>query len=139
MTTVVVLALVVGAIAAAAFVFMGRTETDAASDAIEVIPEAEAVQAQANLDTAMRGAQVYFAENASFAGYGPEIATQTAPGPSYTTGTPTGGAIAIRGVSPTTIVFVTTTASGAPMCVASTGTTVTRGTQDAQTAAGCTG
>ena len=139
MGTVIVLALAVGAIAAAAFVFVGRTETDAAREDLAAVPEAEAALARSNLDTAMRGAQVYFAENAAYTGYTPAVAAQLAAGPSYTASAPAPGAVAIRGVTPTTIVFVATTPSGGSLCVAATGPTITRGTQDARTAAECSG
>jgi hypothetical protein len=137
MGTIVVLALVVGAIAAGAFVFMGRAETDAAQDDLAAIPDAQAALARSNLDAAMRGAQVYFAENATFAGYTPEVAAQVAGGPTYMVGVPAPGGVAIRGVTPTTIVFVATTPSGGSLCVAANGPTITQGTQDARTAAEC--
>ncbi|MEX2274603.1 MAG: hypothetical protein WEA10_03420 [Actinomycetota bacterium] len=139
MGTALVAALVVGAIAAAAFVFMGRAETDAASTAIEQIPRAESVQTQLALDTAMRGAQVYFAENGSFTGYSPAVATQNDPSVRYSSGPAQVGVVSIRGVTPTTVVLVSKAESGQTLCSAATGPTIVQGTQDAQTAAECTG
>lgn len=139
MGTAVVAALVVGAIAAAAFVFMGRGETDAAKTAIEQVPRAESVQTQVALDTAMRAAQVYFAESGSFTGYSPWVASENEPSVQYSTGPAQIGVVSIRGVTPMTVVLVSKSASGQTVCSAATGSTIVQGTQDAQSAAECTG
>jgi len=139
MGTAVVAALVVGAIAAAGFVFMGRGETEGASTAIEQIPKAESVQTQLSLDTAMRGAQVYFAENATFLGYSTTCAMQNELSVRYSTGPAQVGVVTIRGVTATTIVLVSKADSGQTLCSAATGSTIVQGTQDAQSAAECTG
>ena len=97
----------------------------------------EDAQAQASLNNAIRVAQVYFAENGSFAGFGPQVATQNDPSVTFTIGPAAPGGVGLRGLSRETVVFVTGTEPGY-LC-ARPGRIDASGRTDAQSPAECTG
>ncbi|MEX2407153.1 MAG: hypothetical protein WD834_07415 [Actinomycetota bacterium] len=102
------------------------------------IGRANDAQAQASLNNAIRVAQVFYAENGSFAGFGPQVAAQYDPTLMFTTGPAVPGVVSLRGLSPTTVVFVTGTDSGY-LCAAAQGEIVAFGRSDAQSPSQCTG
>jgi hypothetical protein len=97
------------------------------------------VRAQAALNNAITVARVYFAETGSYAGFGVEVASSYDPSMTYTSGPAAPGVVSIRGVTPTTVVFVTTPSTGVYLCAAANGTTITFGRVDALAAAQCSG
>jgi hypothetical protein len=86
----------------------------------------------------VRGANAYLAENATLTGFGPEQASLFDPTIRYTSGSPTANAVSIRGVTPTSVVLVTSTGS-AYLCAALTGGVVSLGRVNAATAGACSG
>jgi hypothetical protein len=105
---------------------------------VDPIGKANDVQAQANLQTAMSSAQVYYAENGSYQGFSAQVAGQYDPAITYTSGAATPGVVSVRGVTPTTVVMVTGTKQGV-LCAAATADVVSYGRTDAQSAAQCSG
>jgi hypothetical protein len=102
------------------------------------IGRANDAQAQASLNNAIRVAQVFYAENGSFAGFGPQVAAQYEPNVTFTIGPAAPGVVSLRGLSPTTVVFVTGS-EGGYLCAAADGEIVAFGRSDAQSPAQCTG
>jgi hypothetical protein len=94
--------------------------------------------AQASLNSAIRVAQVFYAENGTFAGFGPQVAAQYDPTVTFTIGPAGPGLVSLRGLSPTTVVFVTRTENGY-LCAAAQGEIVAFGRSDAQSPSQCTG
>lgn len=150
-------ALVAGLIWTVPTVFFGREATKYASDLTggsdltdgvtgpgsggaprDPIGRANDAQAQASLNNAIRVAQVYYAENGSFAGFGPQVAAQYDPNVTFTIGPAAPGVVSLRGLSPETVVFVTGTERGY-LCAAAQGEIVAFGRGDAQSPAQCTG
>jgi hypothetical protein len=102
------------------------------------IGRASDTQAQAALNNAIRVAQVFFAENGTFAGFGPQVAAQYDPTVTFTIGPAAPGVVSLRGLSPTTVVFVTGTENGY-LCAAAQGEIVAFGRSDAQSPSQCAG
>ena len=104
------------------------------------VSQAEDLRADALLVGAIGVAHSYFASNGSFEGFTPQVASQLEP--SYTwTADPTASpaAVSIRGATATSVVLVTQGGSGRPLCLATEGGEIWRGTTDARSAADCTG
>ncbi len=137
--TVVLVMAVVGAIVAVPFVFMGRAETDDARTALKAVDQANDAGAEVLLTNAVRGAQVWLAENGTLEGYGPQEAVAFDPQATYDT-SPVAQAnhVSIRGVGPQTVVLVTM-GGGGPLCVSMTGQVVGYGRTDASAASQCSG
>lgn len=102
------------------------------------IGKANDAQAQASLNNAIRVAQVFYAENGSFSGFGPQVAAQYEPNLTFTIGPAAPGVVSLRGLSSKTVVFVTGTDSGY-LCAAAQGEIVAFGRSDAQSPSQCTG
>jgi hypothetical protein len=148
--------LVAGLIWTVPTVLFGREATEHASDLTggsdleSTDPDADAgapqgpigrandAQAQASLNSAIRVAQVFYVENGTFTGFGPEVAAQYDPTVRFTIGPAAPGVVSLRGLSPTTVVFVTGTENGY-LCAAAQGEMVTFGRSDAQGPSQCTG
>ncbi len=133
-----IVALMAGALVVVPFALAGHEEASHDQEAIAQIERAREVSAQATLQTAVRGAGAYFAENATFEGFDPEQASLFDPSVRYTSGAPTASAVSIRGVTQTSVVLVTSTGS-AYLCAAMNAGVVSYGRTDAATAAACTG
>jgi hypothetical protein len=152
-------ALVAGLIWMVPTVFFGREATEYVSDLTggsdleqtdgvagsgsggapqDPIGRANDVQGQASLNNAIRVAQVFYAENGSFTGFGPQVAAQYDPTVTFTIGPAGPGIVSLRGLTPTTVVFVTTTESGY-LCAAAQGEIVAFGRSDAQSPSQCSG
>jgi hypothetical protein len=101
------------------------------------IGAANDLQAQALLDRAIGVAQVWFAEQGSYAGFGPEQAAQLDPSIPFTTGAAAEGSVTIR-VTPQTAVLVTLS-GGEPLCAAAQMDVLSYGRADAGSPAECTG
>ena len=114
------------------------TDGDAGGAPQGPIGTANDAQAQAALNGAIRVAQVFYVENGTFTGFGPQVATQYDPTLTLTTGPAAPGVVSLRGLSPTTVVFVTETESGY-LCAAAQGGIVAFGRKDAQSPSQCTG
>lgn len=115
----------------------GTTGTgDPVSDPIR---EANDVQAQSMLNEAIRVAQVYYAENGTFDGFGPDAAAQYDPSIVYTQGVAAPNTVAMS-VSSTTVVLVTVVElNGGYLCAAAMGDIVTFGRTNAAMPADCQG
>jgi hypothetical protein len=153
---IVGVAIVAGLIWTVPTVFFGREATQYASDLTGgsdlgptggatgagapqgPIARANDAQAQASLNSAIRVAQVFHAENGTFTGFGPQVAAQYDPNVRFTMGPAGPGVVSLRGLSPTTVVFVTATESGY-LCAAAQGEIVAFGRSDAQSPSQCTG
>jgi hypothetical protein len=133
-----VVALVAGALVVVPFALAGHEEANHDRAAIAQWEKARDLRAQARLQTAVRGASAYLAENATFAGFDPEQASRFDPSVRYTSGAPTASSVSIRGVTPTSVVLVTSTGS-AYLCAAVTGGVTGFGRANATTAGACTG
>jgi hypothetical protein len=132
--------LVAGLLVAAPFVLAGRNTTEQAETGMGAVSQARDVQAQANLQSAIRAAMAYYAENGTYVGLGPGSGAYFDPGVTYNTSpTAVAGQVSIRGVTPATVVLATKTMSGAALCAAANLTTVSYGRADAASAAACTG
>lgn len=139
-TLVVVVALIVGAAVAIPLVLGGRQEAQQAETGLGAVGQANDIQAESILRTAIIGAQAFFAENGTFAGYGPAQAAALDPSVPYNTSPVAAeGQISIRGASATAVVLATRSASGTVFCVAAAGTIASYGRTDAASAAACTG
>jgi len=133
-----IVALVAGALVVVPFAMAGREEANHDREAIAQWERARDLRAQARLQTAVRGASAYLAENATFGGFDPEQASLFDHSIRYTSGAPTANAVSIRGVTSTSVVLVTSTGS-AYLCAAVTGGAVSFGRVNATTAGACTG
>lgn len=131
-------AMVGGMIVTIPFVLAGRQEAERAGLAVSQIGKVNDLGAQATMQTAIRTASIYFAERGSYEGFGPEFASQYDPSVRFTAGPAVPGMVSVRGVTPFSVVMVTSTGSGF-VCAAATGDIVTYGRVDAQSAAACTG
>ena len=129
---------IIAVLGAAPFVWMAKAHTDSVQQAVGAIDTANDAAAKVLLTNAIRGAQVYFAENGSLAGFGPDAAREFDPSIVYTTGPVTKDQVSIRGVTDTTAVFVSLGGSG-PLCVAMNGDFVSYGFADASAASQCAG
>ena len=136
---VVGLVLAAGIIAAAGLVLVGRSQTDKAERDVRQIDTARSAEAQSTLAAAIQTAQLYFSEEATFAGLTPEVASAREPSIVWTAGPAKADQVSIRGASATGVALVTSTAPGTFACVAVNGPAVTYGTQDAAAPAACTG
>ena len=139
LTTIVLAVLVLGAVTAAPLLLMGRQQEKAVDSGLGAISQANDVAAQADLRTAIRAAQVYYAEGGSYSGFGPDAASEYEPSITFTSGAATRGAVSIRGASVTSVVMVTESPSGDVLCVAANMDAMSFGRKDAQTASACTG
>jgi len=133
-----IVALVAGALVVVPFALSGREEANHDREAIAQWEKARDLRAQARLQTAVRGASAYLAENATLTGFDPEQASLFDPSIRYTSGAPTANTVSIRGVTPTSVVLVTSTGP-AYLCAAVTGGVVSFGRVNAATAGACTG
>ena len=133
-----IVALVAGALVVVPFALAGHQEANHDRVAIAEWEKARDLGAQARLQTAVRGASAYFAENATFAGFDPERASTFDPSIRYTIGAPTANAVSIRGITPTSVVLVTSTGT-AYLCAAVIDGLVSFGRANAATAGACTG
>lgn len=131
-------AIVGGMIVTIPFVLAGRQEAERAGLAVSQIGKVNDLGAQATMQTAIRTASIYFAENGSYEGFGPQAASQYDPSVRFSSGPAAPGVVSVRGVTPISVVMVTSTGSGF-VCAAVTGDIVTHGRVDAQSAAACTG
>jgi hypothetical protein len=132
--------LVVVAAVVGAFVYatLGHQEAKQGEQAVGEISAANSVQGQALLTSAVPAVQSYFAETGSLTGFGPQAASSFEPSIQYGTGAAVAGQVSIRGVTPTSVVLVTTTSAG-PLCAGFNGGVVTYGNVDAQSAVQCAG
>lgn len=133
-----VIVAVIAVLGALPFVLMMRSDVDSAEQAVGAIDTANDAQAKVILTNAVRGAQVYFAENGTLTGYGVDAARLFDPTVVYSAGPARQGQVSIRGVGSTTAVLVSLGGSG-PLCVAVNGDIVTYGFVDASSAAECSG
>jgi hypothetical protein len=133
-----VLVIALAAVLAFVYVSAGREEAEQGQRAVGEISAASSVEAQALLTAAVPAVQSYFLENGSLTGFGPEGASSFEPSIRYGVGTAVAGQVSIRGVTPTSVVLVTTTGTS-PLCAAFDSGMVTYGSVDAQSAAQCTG
>jgi hypothetical protein len=133
-----IVALVAAALVVVPFARSGREEANHDREAIAQWEKARDLRAQARLQTAVRGASAYLAENATLTGFDPEQASLFDPSNRYTSGAPTASVVSIRGVTPTSAVLVTSTGS-AYLCAAVTGGVVSFGRVNAATSGACTG
>ncbi len=137
LATVVVL---VGVAASIPFLKMWQASIHRADEGLKVVGQAQDVQAQVLLQNAIRGAEVYFAENGSFMGYGPEVARQFEPSIPYDTSPVAApGRVSIRAVGETSLVMVTKSSGGGALCAAASSDVLSYGKVDASTPAACTG
>jgi hypothetical protein len=135
---VAAMAIVAGIVVLVPFVFAGRQEAQHGRDAIAQVDRAKDVAAEATLETAIRSASAYFAENGTYQGFGPSSASTWDPAVRSTSGPATPGVVSVRGVTATSVVMVTSTGSSF-LCAAQSGGVTTYGRVDASTAAACTG
>jgi hypothetical protein len=113
--------------------------TPAGDPVSDPIREANDVRAQAMLNQAIRVSQVYYAEQGSFEGFGPDAAAAYDPSIVYGRGAPAADTVAMS-VSPTTVVFVTVVdPNGGYLCAAAMGDIVTFGRTNATMPAECQG
>jgi hypothetical protein len=133
-----IVALIAGALVVVPFALAGHEEANHDREAIAQWEKAKDLRAQARLQTAVRGASAYLSENATLTGFDPEQASLFDPSIRYSSGAATASAVSIRGVTPTSVVLVTSTGS-AYLCAAVTGGVLTFGRVNAATAAACTG
>jgi len=140
MMLVVGLVLVAGVAIAFPLVKAGRQEAQQASTGMSGIGQANDVSAQSLLQSAIASAQTFYAEHETFQGFGPGAAKAFEPSVVYnTSAAATQGQVSIRGVTPTSVVLATRSASGAAYCIGSNENVLTYGRVDAPTAAGCVG
>jgi hypothetical protein len=133
-----IVALVAGALVVVPLARSGGEEANHDREAIAQWEKARDLRAQARLQTAVRGASAYLAENATLTGFDPEQASLFDPSIRYTSGAPTASAVSIRVVTPTSTVLVTSTGS-AYLCAALIEGVVSFGRVNAATAGACTG
>ena len=113
--------------------------TPAGDPGSDPIREANDVRAQAMLDQAIRVSQVYYAEQGSFEGFGPDAAAAYDPSIVYGQGAPAADTVAMS-VSPTTVVLVPVVEpNGGYLCAAAMGDIVTFGRTNATMPAECQG
>jgi hypothetical protein len=152
---IVVAAVVAGLVWTVPFIFLGREHTRNVEDLTggstasptAGTPQAPAdpggrandVQAQVALNSAITVARLYHAETGSYGEFDAEVASGYDPSVAYTSGPAAPGVVSIRGVTPTTLVFVTVSTGGAYLCAAATGDVVTFGRVDALAASQCSG
>lgn len=104
------------------------------------VSRAEDLRADALLVGAIGVAHSYFTSNDSFEGFTPQAAAEW--DPSFTWNADpvaSPGAVSIRGVTATSVVLVTQGGGGRPLCIATEGGEIWKGTTDAGSAADCTG
>jgi hypothetical protein len=134
-------------------VFLGREQAEhaatitAASDEVgasgvapmDPIGRANDARAQATLNSAIRVAQVYYAENGTYDGFGPQAATAYDPTLKVTSGPAAPGVVSMRGLTATTVVLVTATEDGGYLCAAADAEVVSFGRSDAPAPSQCGG
>jgi hypothetical protein len=154
---IVAMALVAGLAWTVPMVFLGRESTEHAavvtgaaenepppSEGAEVaaagpIDLANDAAAQASLNSAIRAAQMYFAETGGYAGFGVQTAAHYDPTLRLTSGPAAPGVVSVRGVTPTTVVLVSVTDSGGFLCAAAASEVLSFGRADASSPAQCAG
>lgn len=130
---------VLGAVVAVPYVYLGRSEVKQAQQGLGAVSQANDAQAETLLMTAVQGAQVFFTEQGSLAGYGPaQVTAFDTSTPVDASSTATVGRVSIRGADATSVVLVTKGGSG-PLCVGLTAGVLSFGHIDAPNAAQCTG
>jgi hypothetical protein len=103
------------------------------------IREANDLRAQSMLNQAIRVAQVYYAENGTLEGFGPDTAASYDPSVVYTQGAPASNMVSMA-VATTTVVLVTLVEpNGGYLCAAAMGDIVTFGRTNATMPAECQG
>jgi hypothetical protein len=112
----------------------GSSAGEAAADPIG---KANDLQAQNTMNNAIRVAQVWYAENGTYAGFGPDQAAEYDPSIAFTSGPPAAGSVTMR-VTPETVVMVTLAPKG-PLCAAAALDVVSTGRADATTPQQCEG
>ena len=100
------------------------------------------LQAQSTLNDAVRVAQVYYAEQGSFQGFGPDVAVEYDPSVVYSQGQPIANMVSMT-VTPTTVVLVTIAdgldGEGGYLCAAMNQDVVTFGRANATMPSQCQG
>ena len=135
----IVAVVVVGALVAVPYVYLGRSDVKQAQQGLDAASQANDAQAETLLMSAAQGANVYFAEHSSMVGYGPAQSAAFDPTiPVDTSPTATTGKVSIRGADATSAVFVTKGGSG-PLCIGLNAGVMSFGRVDAANAARCTG
>ncbi|HET7237035.1 MAG TPA: hypothetical protein VFK59_11470 [Actinomycetota bacterium] len=114
----------------------GATGETAVTEPVGALGRANDLQAQSLLNGAIRVAQVWYAENGTYAGFGPAEAAGYDPSISFTAGSPAPGTVTIR-VAPDAVVMVTIAGDGGYLCAAANLDVVTFGRADAATAQDC--
>ena len=99
---------------------------------------AKDLQAQSLLNGAIRVAQVWYAENGTFSGFGPAEAAEYDPSIYFTSGLAAPGTVTMR-VTPDEVVMVTMSEGGGYLCAAANLDFVTTGRADAVRAQDCHG
>ena len=105
---------------------------------VDPIGQANDLQAQNLLNTAIRVAQVWYAENGTYTGFGPGQAAEYDPSIYFTVGSPAPESVTMR-VTPDTVVMVTLASGGGYLCAATNQDVVTFGRADAVTPQQCQG
>ena len=127
-----------GAVAVALFV--GACTATTAGDPVEAIRSGEAIPPSVALATAQQAASIYYSENNSYAGFNAATAQQIEPSVQWNDEpTAVTGQVSIRGASPTSVALVAGGTSGTACAALTSGTVTATGTQDAASAAECTG
>lgn len=132
--------LAIAALIAAPLVLMTMRQGESAREAVGQIDEASETVAQLDLTSALRAAQTYFAQHGSLEGFDALTASSIEPGVRFNaSATAVPGEVSIRSAGPASVVLVTASVPGAPLCIAVLGGGEMRGRVDAPTPAECTG
>lgn len=130
--------LLVGGILALTLIGSGCTGNS--GEALDTLDDAQVLPGQLQLQQAASIAGNYFATKTTYVGFTAAEGREFEPTITWTDGGPAApGAISVRGASATSIVFVTADEDGSVSCLGQTSMQDSPGTQDAQTAAECTG
>jgi ABC-type amino acid transport substrate-binding protein len=110
-----------------------QVETD-----LSAADQAKDTAGAADLSTAAVPVSAYQAENGGLDGFNAAAAKAIEPALQWADGGPaTLGVVSIRGAAGDSVVLVTLSGSGSPVCLAFSGGVQSQGTTDAQTAADC--
>jgi hypothetical protein len=138
-TAAVVVVVAAACLAAAGVVLLGRAKAHRAARNLEAVDAAVAVGGREALATAVRSARLYFSESGTYVGFTPQVAATYEPSIRWSDGPALTGQVSVRAASSAGVVFVTQVGPGAYACAASTGSSITYGTQDATTPEACAG
>jgi hypothetical protein len=141
-STLVVLtvAVVAGALLATPLVLMARQQGDRAEDALDEVDRAQEFLVRSRLDAALRAAEIYHANTGTFAGFDASAAAELDPEIRFTRSQAlVPGEITIRVATDGSVLLVTASPTGAPLCASSIRGTVTYGRVDAMRPEDCTG